>query len=76
MKAASNATMGFAVISDHSVNAREANRSSRGKRAGNLFKTTKAIENGVPGIALRGDKVIEWDYRLPFLALFGHAAAT
>jgi len=76
VKAASNATMGFAVISDHSVNAREANRSSRGKRAGNLFKTTKAIENGVPGIALRGDKVIEWDYRLPFLALFGHAAAT
>jgi hypothetical protein len=53
--------MGFAVISDHSVNALEANRSSRGNRAGKLFKTTKAIENGVPGIALRGDKVIEWD---------------
>jgi hypothetical protein len=52
--------MGFAVISDHSVNAREANRSSRAKRAGTLFNTTKAIENGVPGIALRGDKMIEW----------------
>jgi hypothetical protein len=60
--------MGFAVISDHSVNAREANRSSRGKRAGNLFKKTKAIEKGVPGIALCGNKVIEWAYRLPFLA--------
>jgi hypothetical protein len=32
------ATMGFEVISDHSVNAREANRSSRGKRAGNLIE--------------------------------------
>ena len=63
--------MGFAVISHHSVNAREANRSSHGKPAGNLFKTTKAIENGVPGIALRGVKVIEWDYRLPFLGRFG-----
>jgi hypothetical protein len=46
--------MGFAVISYHSVNAREANRSSRGKRAANLFKTTKAVEIGVPAIALRG----------------------
>src|SRR5258705_12265107 len=61
------ATMGFAVISDHSVNAREANRSSRGKAAGNLFNTTKAIENGVPGVAFRGDKMIEWDSRLPFV---------
>ena len=49
--------MGFAVISDHSVNACEANHSSRSKRAGNLFKTTNAIENGVPGIPLRGDRV-------------------
>jgi hypothetical protein len=60
--------MDFAVTSDHLVNAREASRSSRGKRAGNLFNTPKAIENGVPGIALRGDKMIEGDYRLPFLA--------
>jgi hypothetical protein len=65
--------MGFAVISDHSVNAREANHSSRSKRAGNLFKTTNAIEKGVPGTPLRGDKVIEWNYRLPFLAPFGPA---
>jgi hypothetical protein len=67
--------MGLAVISDHSVNAREANRISRGKRTGDLFNTTKAIENGVPGIGLRGDKMIEWDYRLPFLAQNGPADA-
>jgi hypothetical protein len=62
VKAALKATMGFAVISDHSVNAREANRSGRGKTGwGNFLKTTKAIENGVPvGIALCGDKMIEW----------------
>jgi hypothetical protein len=59
VKAALKATMGFAVISDHSVNAREANRAANG--LGNFLKTTKAIENGVPvGIALCGDKMIEW----------------
>jgi hypothetical protein len=49
--------MGFAVISDHSLNAREANRSSRGKRA--------AFENGVPvGIALRGEsRTIDFRFR-------------
>ena len=31
-----------------------------------------AIENGVPvGIALRGDEMIEWDCRLPFLTRNG-----
>ena len=34
------ATMGFEVISDHSVNAREANRSSRGKRAGKFDRNS------------------------------------
>ena len=32
--------MGFEVISDHSVNAREANRSSRGKRAGKFDRNS------------------------------------
>jgi hypothetical protein len=31
----------FAVISDHSVNARETNRSSRGKRVGNFSQNDK-----------------------------------
>jgi hypothetical protein len=63
--------MGFAGISDHSVNAREANRAVAANGRGNFLKTTKAIENGVPvGIALRGDKMIECDYRLPFSGTF------
>jgi hypothetical protein len=50
-------------------NAREANRAVAANGQGNFLKMTKAIENGVPvGIALRGDKMIEWDYRLLFLA--------
>src|SRR5580692_4798256 len=51
------ATMGFAVISDHSGNAREATRSSRGKLA--------AIENGVflwgPGAGDRLRRLVAWE---------------
>jgi hypothetical protein len=51
--------MGFAVISDHSVNAREANRRSRGKWAEKFFSKRQRNENGVPiGGALLRDKMI------------------
>ena len=61
------ATMGFAVISDHWVNAREANRSSRAKTGWKVIQETKAIANGVPGIALRGDSARIEDQKFRWL---------
>jgi hypothetical protein len=62
VKAALKATMGFAVISDHSVNAREANRSGRGKRAGEIFSRRQRQSRMEFQSASRcvGIRMIEW----------------
>jgi hypothetical protein len=49
--------MGFAVISDHSANAREASRSSRGQRAATAFcASTVHLNRGSTRLATRRDR--------------------